>query len=618
MRDPVNPDIGADEFELLAANAALTALVAPLPPVNSGVQQVQVSLYNFGVQTLTQTEIAWTVNGLPQTTYNWSGSLETGDSLQVIVGNFNFSGGEFEVVFISQNPNNLPDENLENDTLRATIKTALIGTYTIGADAADFETIAEAVDALLTRGAEGDVIFEIQPGTYTEQAHISDFPGNGVYHITFRSQAGDANSVLWQHESTNDEHNYVLKLDNVSLFTFEQLHIKALENYYYGVVVNLTNADDITFLGKTAWKAQNPAIPISRGALYFTNTASPATVCENLQLIDNHFLNGGYALYFETQGDRADAITIQGNTFENQRTALVVNNVNNSIIENNAFSATHSSGSYNGLTMYNGQTTLISGNTFSATRPGTAFSINNFTGKAEVLKNKISGTSTGVSFGGLNTSARSLIANNFIQVGDGGTGFGIQGQGNSKVDIYHNSVLNIAISTMQNINNGAIILNGSGGNYNLKNNTFSSTGGGLAISLSTSNTYESDYNNLHQVPNGLANILGLSQSGYRRSLAEWQTANPALDDHSVSVLPAFFSATDLHVNQASLNSAGTPLAEVTTDIDGDARNATTPDIGADEFELSSDDILPLALYKSNKCLCKRRNCRESRDPNLWA
>lgn len=604
MRNPMNPDIGADEFELLAANAALTALVAPLPPVNSGVQQVQVSLYNFGVQTLTQTAIAWTVNGLPQTTYNWSGSLETGDSLHVIVGSFDFSGGEFDVVFISQNPNDAPDENPDNDTLRATIKTALIGTYTIGADVADFETIAEAVDALLTRGAEGDVIFEIQPGTYAEQAHLSDFPGNGVYHITFRSQAGDANSVLWQYESTNDEHNYVLKLDNVSLFTFEQLHIKALENYYYGVVVNLTNADDITFRENRLEGTESSYSDFAR-RIIFTNTASPATVCENLQLINNQFLKGGYALYFETQGSiTANTITIQGNTFENQRTALVINNVNNSTIENNVFSATHSSGSYNGLTMYNGQTTLISGNTFSATRPGTAFSLNTFTGKAEVLKNKISGTSTGVSFGGLNTSTRSLIANNFIQVGNAGTGYGIQGQGNSKVDIYHNSVLNVAISTtvQSNINNGAIILNSSGGNYKLKNNTFSSTGGGFAISLSTSNTYESDYNNLHQVPNGLANILGLSQNNYRRSLAEWQTANPALDDHSVSVLPAFFSDTDLHLNQASLNNAGTPLAEVTTDIDGDARDATTPDIGADEFDLSSDDILPLAfLSPTNAC-----------------
>jgi len=603
MRNPVNPDIGGDEFELLTANAALTALVAPLPPVNSGMQQVQVSLYNFGVQTLTQTAIAWTVNGLPQTTYNWSGSLETGDSLQVIVGSFDFSGGEFEVVFISQNPNGAPDENPDNDTLRATIKTALIGTYTIGADAADFETIAEAANALVTRGAEGDVIFEIQPGTYTEQIHLSDFPGNGVHHITFRSQAGDAESVLWQYESTNDERNYVLKLDNVSLFTFEQLHIKALENYYYNVVVNLTNADDITFQGNRLEGVEYSYSDFAR-RIIFTNTASPATVCENLQLIDNHFIKGGYALYFETQGGFANTLTIQGNTFENQRTALVLNKINNSIIENNAFSATHSSGSYNGLIMNNGQTTLVSGNTFSATRPGAAFSFSNFTGKVEVLKNKISGASTGVSFSGLNTSARSLIANNFIQVGDGGTGYGIQGQGNSNVDIYHNSVLNVAISTtvQSNINNGAIILNGSGGNYKLKNNTFSSTGGGFAISLSPSNTYESDYNNLHQVPNGPADILGISQNSYRRSLAQWQTANPALDAHSVSVLPAFFSNTDLHVNQASLNSAGTPLAEVTTDIDGDARNATTPDIGADEFELSSDDILPLSfLSPVNAC-----------------
>ncbi|MCD6366292.1 MAG: T9SS type A sorting domain-containing protein, partial [Bacteroidales bacterium] len=52
--------------------------------------------------------------------------------------------------------------------------------------------------------------------------------------------------------------------------------------------------------------------------------------------------------------------------------------------------------------------------------------------------------------------------------------------------------------------------------------------------------------------------------------------------HSVSFMPNFVSDTDLHTNSALLYEKGTPLAEITTDIDNDIRN-NPPCIGADEF-----------------------------------
>ena len=50
-------------------------------------------------------------------------------------------------------------------------------------------------------------------------------------------------------------------------------------------------------------------------------------------------------------------------------------------------------------------------------------------------------------------------------------------------------------------------------------------------------------------------------------------------------MPTFVSATDLHLTPSNmaLDGKGTPLAEVSVDIDNDTRNATTPDMGADEF-----------------------------------
>ncbi len=70
----------------------------------------------------------------------------------------------------------------------------------------------------------------------------------------------------------------------------------------------------------------------------------------------------------------------------------------------------------------------------------------------------------------------------------------------------------------------------------------------------------------------------------RTALAAWQTAT-GKDGNSISADPSFISATNLHINLGSttVNNVGTPVAGITTDFDGNTRNATTPDIGADEY-----------------------------------
>ena len=72
------------------------------------------------------------------------------------------------------------------------------------------------------------------------------------------------------------------------------------------------------------------------------------------------------------------------------------------------------------------------------------------------------------------------------------------------------------------------------------------------------------------------------------TLESWQDNN-GFDLHSLFYNPVFASDTDFHTTDPWLNNRGIPVAEVTTDIDGDPRDATNPDIGADEF----DGVSPL-------------------------
>lgn len=96
----------------------------------------------------------------------------------------------------------------------------------------------------------------------------------------------------------------------------------------------------------------------------------------------------------------------------------------------------------------------------------------------------------------------------------------------------------------------------------------------------------SDRNDLY-VQNATQGFVGLGGATTYASLANWQTG-VTQDAASVSVDPAFVSATDLHASAPQLDAAASTIAWVTTDIDNQAR-AVTPDIGADEFVSSTLD-----------------------------
>lgn len=105
---------------------------------------------------------------------------------------------------------------------------------------------------------------------------------------------------------------------------------------------------------------------------------------------------------------------------------------------------------------------------------------------------------------------------------------------------------------------------------------------------------------LHWGPtNGHADFLNTGTgSNYNASS---DTSSPGANSLDNVVATNHFNSVggtwDLHLKSTStLIGAGTPLASVTTDIDGQTRDAVTPDIGADEFIITSTDytrILPI-------------------------
>jgi PKD repeat protein len=122
----------------------------------------------------------------------------------------------------------------------------------------------------------------------------------------------------------------------------------------------------------------------------------------------------------------------------------------------------------------------------------------------------------------------------------------------------------------------------------LTNNNFVLNGLGYAAYYNSQYTVsEADYNNYYT--EGGSNFI-FTSGGNVADIAAYQTAS-GQGTNSISTDPMFQSFEDLHVCSDTLNGSGTPITQVTVDIDGTPRDASTPDIGADEFAPLTGDFL---------------------------
>ncbi|MEX0986000.1 MAG: right-handed parallel beta-helix repeat-containing protein [Bacteroidales bacterium] len=168
-------------------------------------------------------------------------------------------------------------------------------------------------------------------------------------------------------------------------------------------------------------------------------------------------------------------------------------------------------------------------------------------------------------------SGNGLISNNIINNRGSYQVIGIKTEACDSLKIYFN--------TLRNEKGSPLMVGGS--NLDLKNNILVHTGFEPSIICSDSTGFESDYNVFYSNSAlGKMNWLG-SNIG---TLEAWQDSS-GNDTHSMFFEPEFVSIDDLHTVDLRLNGRATPLADVTIDIDGEARHSAHPDIGADETDL---------------------------------
>ena len=207
----------------------------------------------------------------------------------------------------------------------------------------------------------------------------------------------------------------------------------------------------------------------------------------------------------------------------------------------------------------------------------------------------------GIHFISTSTASNVTVANNFVYdvttLGSAtltSNGFGINVASGAGYKIYHNSVnlnVNQASGTTAAMFVQATVT--TAGGLDVRNNIFANTQTAgatrYAFYSGAANTVYSAINYNDYFSTGSVGFLGSD----RPTLADWQTAT-GQDANSKAIDPLFVSATDLHLQAGSpMINMGTPIAGITTDIDGQPRDAM-PDIGADEVSIVAPGTLALS------------------------
>lgn len=496
-----------------------------------GEYPIKVRVVNEGINNLTSANLQWSVNGVEQSFFRWTGNLLPGDTSELFqVGVYNFSRTAFDynVVVWTDQPNNSVDDNVDNDLTSVTYRFNIFGgTYFVGGSDNDFDKVSDAIQLMKIYGVCDDIIFVFRNGTYENDPIIINDPIyqlSGDRKLIFQSESGSPNDVTLLYSTGT-----AISVGSIPDISFRNLGIEA------HIEISLT-ADSVK-VENCILKNTSVSGDISNIVLGY-NTKSV--------LFRGNVVEGGYASVSNVSGNpnfSTGEWKFEGNTFNDQRYA----------------------GIYFESSLH--RKVLISQNKF--------FSDNCY-------------RYTGLH---LNSATEAFVVNNYVQAFSSIDQSYITGifANYGNVKIYHNTIV------VSGVEGGVPISISRTDPVIIKNNNLVTLSNGPVYMLSQDEHSVIDYNNIFSPYGAifeLDNVSTYSQnlaawqaiSGHDQNSI---SIDPQLVHGEVHV--------PLSTSNYALNGAGTPLNEVFTDIDGDLRDAQHPDIGADEFTIPLVDLGLTAL-----------------------
>ena len=529
LRDSLTPDIGANEFSPQAVFPAIIAITKPTTGFCPGITDIYATIISHGIDTLKSASISWTVNDTAMTPFLWTGALTKGKSINIKIASYNFSDTLlYTVKAYPSLANGITFNSDSLNTASASFYTGIKGTFLIdnsGTGSPDYSNITNAVNILNRHGVCGAVIYNIADGTYPEQINIHNVPNTSTSNtITFQSKSLDSSKVIIDPVTSPS-----LFISNTNFINIRSLNLAGKYKNAGSVVIIQDSCRHVLMERCSVHTAPSYYDPFG-----YTSAITCISSSANYFTMKNNYLSGaaiGIDIY--GKGNIIEKNTVHNFSFMGMR---YFSFDSFTIVSNSFFSSTSPLGVY-----LNGQ-----GNTYTDTN----LFANNF-----------------ISVRGLNTIYSNLGCGMLVYYSD-------------NLKIYNNSIASNSVGTGDCT---FYALNNNNAKYfSVKNNIFYHRNKGVVIFTRYAVT-ESDYNTFFTAGNqfGSPGIYGNYSN-----LTQWQ-AKTGWDAHSDSALPYFVSDTgaDMHLTSSSIGmiGKGTPIALVSTDIDGDLRNPNHPDIGADEY-----------------------------------
>lgn len=590
----------------LALDLQAQALVSPAPPIAAGTaQQVQLRLFNGGTNTVTAANIHYRINGGAVVTESWSGSLAASSTTTVSFATpFNAPlTGQLNVqAWISNVNGQGADGNTANDSTSRTLCLALAaGNYSVGTPSSAFPTIQSAIQALNCGGILGPVVMQIASGTYTLSSELFAIPGaNALGDVTFTPASGVLGDVTLLNDSTAQV-SETLILSGTKGVTFSFLRF--VRSFMPSQTTHILHLR----LGAERIQVVNCAFMDQAGLIDDINRAVGMFAVHNNQLLNNTFEGFGHAIFAVGEGFDLNNQWLN-NTFRNYlEDAMFLQAQQGALVKGNRFIDFRGTGTTVAACSLRAHRNItIEGNRVLGAIPRYAFNFfdfdNHVSGPNRIINNDVTGFTT--------TTITSATAIRQCYV--------ITGFQNANI-----SPVNIK-DQYDFINNTAYLGVNSGSSSTLQALLAVSGGSDALPSIDTLNILNNNLVAYPLVPNGIpagfrimnfnvaAPIL-VTRSNHNNfyfeevnnalirqnspaidylTIAAWDSAR-GKDAQSLSVNPLFVSPALGIPTADTLNNKGTPTY-VSTDLNGSPRSATTPDIGAYEY-----DVPPVELAITN-------------------
>ncbi|MDR0971953.1 MAG: GEVED domain-containing protein [Bacteroidales bacterium] len=592
------PNIGfvIDKFGCSSIRTPVEVVVGPPPACEAGLVEItnpnqatqmsgipidiSVKIKNFGTDPISSLAIDWTINGIAQTQYSWTGNLLSNEEAIVSLGSYTFSAGQNTIKAWTV----LPCDAINgNDTSSFTFSACVgndqgITYFTIGDDPTDdYSSIADVVNALINSGTCGDVVLNINPKdtVYNEQISIPFIVGTDVNTITFRGNAADSSQVVLRYDAGENTDKYAIRLDGAKNIRFENFTIENLNCSYPTTVEILNGASNIEFESMAIKSA--PVIDTD----YVSNLVYARGPISNITFNKVYFSSGEKGINLYSDNDSlSDNITITNSFFENFKlSGAELTGITNLLLSNNKFRE------------------------YSHSVASKAISVRNLYGDISINKNDIylregSNARIGISAKGINASTfnPAQIYNNAISIsGPNNTtavlSTGIDIDTAYGTNIYYNTVRLRASNN--STNSKCLNIGKEGANIRILNNNLSNLGKGYAYYVATPTTQVISSNNNNYDVNGTRFAFWGAE---KSTLELLQTAN-LQDAQSITATNPFIEDSLLALSYPSLVvRAAEPLDDVSDDILGMIRPISPkPTIGAYEYQFDQIDGGPISV-----------------------